>query len=29
MDIYSHGLPGLQEAATLAIDKRLGTYNSP
>jgi integrase len=28
MDIYSHVLPGLQEAAALAIDKQIGIGNS-
>ena len=29
MDIYSHVLPGLQEAAALAMDKQIGIGNSP
>jgi len=29
MDIYSHVLPGLQEAAALAIDKQIGIGDSP
>ena len=28
MDIYSHVLPGLQEAAALAIDKQIGIGHS-
>ena len=29
MDIYSHVLPGRQEAAALAMDKQIGIGNSP